>query len=83
MQEVIIDNITLAFSGSRGVSHVFLLSFTALRFALLEAKVALTKLLLRVEMELAPGFELDLECPNGLLRPKSGLDLVLKHLKEE
>lgn len=54
-----------------------------MRFALMEAKVALSKLLLKVEMEPAPGYEeLVLGTDNGLLRPQGGATLVLKHIKE-
>ena len=62
---------------------MFLLVLTAMRFALMEAKVALTKLLLEVELEIAPGHEeLDLETNNGLMRSKGGVMLVLKPVKE-
>ncbi|XP_063856584.1 cytochrome P450 3A11-like [Scylla paramamosain] len=56
----------------------------AMRFALMEAKVALSKLLLEVELEVAPGHEeMVLETVNGLLRPKEGVMLLLKPIKEE
>lgn len=56
----------------------------AMRFALMEAKVALAKLLLEAELELSPGHEkVTLETVNGMLRPKSGLLLVLKPVKKE
>lgn len=55
-----------------------------MRFALMEAKVALAKLLLEAKMELAPGHEdLGLEASSGLLRPKDGINLLLKPLTEE
>ena len=55
-----------------------------MRFALLEAKVALSKLLLAAELELAPGHEeLVVSCEGGLTRPKDGVKLVLKPLAEE
>lgn len=54
----------------------------AMRFALMEAKVALAKLLLEVELEVAAGHEeLVLETVNGLLRPKEGVMLLLKPVK--
>lgn len=57
--------------------------FTAMRFALMEAKVALTKLLLQAELELAPGFEkITLASGNGLLTPENGLLLVMKLINE-
>ena len=60
-------------------SNVFLFVLTAMRFALLEAKVALAKLLLEADLDLSPGHEeVVLETANGLLRPKEGLMLVLK-----
>ncbi|XP_050717042.1 cytochrome P450 3A41-like [Eriocheir sinensis] len=55
----------------------------AMRFALLEAKVAVAKLLLEAEVEPAPGFKLVLETNIGLLGPKGGMNLVLKPIKEE
>lgn len=65
--------------GCRKVTNMFLLLFIALRFALLEAKVALAKLVLKAEMEIAPGHEeVALESANALLRPKEGVELVLK-----
>lgn len=55
-----------------------------MRFALLEAKVALAKLLLEVELKLAPGHEdLVVTAEGGLLRPKGGVNLLLKPLKEK
>lgn len=46
--------------------------------------MALAKLLLKVEMEPAPGNEdVVLESVNGILRPVGGLELVLKPIKEE
>lgn len=54
-----------------------------MRFALLEAKVALAKLLLEAELELAPGYEeLVLETSKSQLRSKHGVKLVLKPLKD-
>lgn len=54
----------------------------AMRFALLEAKVVLAKLLLEAELELAPGHEeLVLETSKSQLRSKHGLKLVLKPVK--
>lgn len=54
-----------------------------MRFALLEAKVALSKLLLEAELKAAPGHEeVALETANGLLRPKEGVVLVLKQIKK-
>lgn len=62
-------------------SSVFLIP-TAMRFALLEAKVALAKLLLKTELELAPGHEqLVLETSKSQLRPKHGVKLLLKPIK--
>ncbi|KAG0714802.1 Cytochrome P450 3A41 [Chionoecetes opilio] len=54
----------------------------AMRFALMEAKVALAKLLLKAELEVAPGFKLTLDLVNGLMRPKDGIMLSLKPVKE-
>ena len=65
-------------------SNVFLLVLTAMRFALMEAKVALTKLLLEAELEVAPGHEeVTLDTVNGMLRSKDGVMLILKPVKEE
>lgn len=65
-------------------NNVFPLLLTAMRFALLEAKVALAKLLLEAEIELAPGHEsLVLSAQGGLMRPKEGVMLLLKPLKQE
>lgn len=62
---------------------MFLTVFTAMRFGLLEAKVALTKLLLKAELEIAPGHEeLVLETNGGLLRPVGGVMLKLNPIKE-
>ena len=69
--------------GSQVVMSSFLL-LTAMRFALLEAKVALAKLLLEAELDLPPGHEeVVMETANGVLRPKEGLMLVLKKVQEE
>ncbi|KAG0722237.1 Cytochrome P450 3A31 [Chionoecetes opilio] len=54
----------------------------AMRFALLEAKVALAKLLLTAELEVAPGFMLTLETVNAVMHPKDGIMLSLKPVKE-
>ncbi|KAK8388483.1 hypothetical protein O3P69_020463 [Scylla paramamosain] len=55
----------------------------AMRFALMEAKVALAKLLLGTEMELAQGHEeVTLERQGGLLRSK-GLNIKIKPIVEE
>lgn len=63
-------------------SSSVLLMPTAMRFALLEAKVALAKLLLEAELELAPGHEeLVLETSKSHLRPKHGVKLLLKPVK--
>lgn len=66
------------------LKYVFPLVLTAMRFALLEAKVALAKLLLKAELELAPGHEdLVVTSEANLTRPKDGVKLVLKPLREE
>ena len=53
-----------------------------MRFALLETKVALAKLLLVAELEVPPGHEeMAMETSNGLTRPKDVM-LVLKPVKE-
>ncbi|XP_066961972.1 cytochrome P450 3A41-like [Macrobrachium rosenbergii] len=55
----------------------------AMRFALLEAKVALSTLLLTFDMKTAPGFhEMELAKGSFLLMPSS-VNLVLEPLKEE
>ncbi|KAK7080460.1 Cytochrome P450 3A4 [Halocaridina rubra] len=56
-----------------------------MRFALMEVKVALAKLVLAAEMKLAPGSEeLILEGGNSsFLRPKYGVNLILKPLGSE
>ncbi|KAK8388435.1 hypothetical protein O3P69_020429 [Scylla paramamosain] len=55
----------------------------AMRFALMEAKVALTKLLLQAELELAPGHDkLTLLSGNGLIIPQDGVMLVLRPVSE-
>lgn len=65
------------------MSKVFPLVFTAMRFALMEAKVALAKLLLEAELELAPGHEeVTLDGQGGLLRSK-GLNIKLKKIVEQ
>lgn len=54
-----------------------------MRFALMEAKVALSKLLLKAEMEPAPGYEeLVLGTSNGILRPVEGVMLMIKPIRE-
>ena len=59
------------------------MALTAMRFALMEAKVALTKLLLEAELEVAPGHEeMALETSGGLLRSKDSVMLVLKPVKK-
>ncbi|XP_047492928.1 cytochrome P450 3A24-like isoform X2 [Penaeus chinensis] len=56
----------------------------AMRFALMEAKVGLAKMLLASDMKLAPGHdEIKFDIGFGLLRPKDGVNLVLTPLKEE
>ncbi|KAK3863816.1 hypothetical protein Pcinc_030448 [Petrolisthes cinctipes] len=56
----------------------------AMRFALLEAMVALGKLVLSAELSLAPGQEtLVLELGPGVIRPKHGVKLVLKPIVKE
>ncbi|XP_042864014.1 cytochrome P450 9e2-like [Penaeus japonicus] len=56
----------------------------AMRFALMEAKVGLAKMLLASDISLAPGYdEMKIEFGFGILRPKDGVQLVLKPLKEE
>lgn len=55
---------------------------TAMRFALMEAKVALAKLLLEAELELAPGHEeLVLQTSMSHLRCKNEMNFVLKPVK--
>ncbi|XP_050716925.1 cytochrome P450 3A41-like isoform X2 [Eriocheir sinensis] len=55
----------------------------AMRFALMEAKVALAKVLLEAELEPAPGHEeLVLESALGLLRSKDGVVVQVKAIKE-
>lgn len=55
-----------------------------MRFALMEAKVALGKLVLSAELHPAPGHEeIELALTGGLLKAKNGVCLVLKPLKEE
>ena len=61
---------------------MFLLVISAMRFALMETKVALAKLLLVAELEVPPGHEeMAMETSNGLTRPKDVM-LVLKPVKE-
>ncbi|XP_037785999.1 cytochrome P450 9e2-like [Penaeus monodon] len=56
----------------------------AMRFALMEAKVGLAKMLLASDMKLAPGHEeIKTNFGLGLLRPKDGVNLLLTPLKEE
>nr|WBG54464.1 cytochrome P450 [Austinograea rodriguezensis] len=56
----------------------------AMRFALMEAKVALAQLILAADLKLAPGHE-NLEFQNSpfLMRPKAGVMLLLTPLKNE
>ncbi|XP_050717040.1 cytochrome P450 3A31-like [Eriocheir sinensis] len=55
----------------------------AMRFGLMEAKVALAKLLLEAELEPAPGYEeLAAQTTRGVMRPKAGVLLKLKPIKE-
>ncbi|XP_066966835.1 cytochrome P450 9e2-like [Macrobrachium rosenbergii] len=56
-----------------------------MRFALMEAKVALAKLVLRADLKLAPGCdEIVLEGGNSaVLRPKNGIDIILTPLEGE
>lgn len=54
-----------------------------MRFGLMEAKVALAKLLLEAELEPAPGYEeLAAQTTRGVMRPKAGVLLKLKPIKE-
>ncbi|XP_063607463.1 cytochrome P450 9e2-like [Penaeus indicus] len=56
----------------------------AMRFALMEAKVGLAKMLLATDMKLAPGHEeIKFDFGFGLLRPRDGVNLVLTPWKEE
>ncbi|XP_047493181.1 cytochrome P450 3A24-like [Penaeus chinensis] len=56
----------------------------AMRFALMEAKVGLAKMLLATDIKVAPGHdEIKFDIGFGLLRPKDGVNLVLTPLKEE
>ncbi|XP_047493086.1 cytochrome P450 9e2-like [Penaeus chinensis] len=56
----------------------------AMRFALMETKVGLAKMLLASDMKLAPGHEeIKTDFGFGLLRPKDGVNLLLTPLKEE
>lgn len=64
------------------MSKVFPLVLTAMRFALMEAKLALAKLLLEAELELAPGHEEVTLISRIALRPKDGVMVVLKPLKK-
>ena len=55
-----------------------------MRFALMEAKVALAQLILAVDLKLAPGREnLEFENSPFLMRPKNGVMLLLTPLKNE
>lgn len=63
--------------------YVFLIVLSGMRFALMEAKVALARLLLEAELEPAPGHEeLVLEGALGLLRSKDGVVVQVKAIKE-
>ncbi|XP_027231239.1 cytochrome P450 3A41 isoform X2 [Penaeus vannamei] len=56
----------------------------AMRFALMETKVGLAKMLLASDVKLAPGHEeIKTDFGLGLLRPKDGVNLLLTPLKEE
>ncbi|KAK8383131.1 hypothetical protein O3P69_011571 [Scylla paramamosain] len=56
----------------------------AMRFALMEAKVALAQLILAAEVKLAPGHEkLEFQDSPFLMRPKGGVMLLLTPLKKE
>ncbi len=64
-------------------SNLLFMVFTAMRFGLLEAKVALAKLILEAELTPAPGHEeLSAETSRGVLRPKSGVILNLKPIRQ-
>ncbi|XP_042877020.1 cytochrome P450 6k1-like isoform X2 [Penaeus japonicus] len=54
----------------------------AMRFALMEAKTVLSKLLLAAELHLAPGYEeMELEPGLGIIRAKGGVNIILKPLQ--
>ncbi|KAG0693217.1 Cytochrome P450 9e2 [Chionoecetes opilio] len=56
----------------------------AMRFALMEAKVALAQLILAADLKLAPGHEhLEFQSSPFFLRPKEGVMLILTPLKNE
>lgn len=56
----------------------------AMRFALMEAKVALAKMVLATDMKVAPGHEeMELSTGPGILRPAKGVELILTPLKGE
>lgn len=55
-----------------------------MRFAIMEAKVALAYLVLAADLKMAPGHEeLKFENTPFLLRPKGGVMMLLTPLKEE
>lgn len=65
------------------MSYVFLLVLPAMRFALMEVKVALAKLLLQVELEPVLGHEeLVMESVSGIMRSKNGVQIKLKAITE-
>ncbi|XP_042886027.1 cytochrome P450 9e2-like [Penaeus japonicus] len=56
----------------------------AMRFALMEVKVGLAKMLLASDIKLSPGHEeIETDFGIGLLRPKDGVQLILNPLKKE
>ncbi|KAK7074658.1 Cytochrome P450 3A4 [Halocaridina rubra] len=56
----------------------------AMRFALMEAKVALAKMIIAADISLAPGHEdVKLSTGPGILRAVGGVNLVLSPLREE
>ena len=55
-----------------------------MRFALMEAKVALAQLILAVDIKVAPGHEkLEFEDSPFFMRPKDGIMVLLTPLKNE
>jgi len=63
------------------ISFDGILYFPAMRFALMEAKVVLSKLLLAGELHPAPGHEeIVLEPGLGIIRVKGGVKVTLKAL---
>ncbi|XP_071534286.1 cytochrome P450 3A31-like [Panulirus ornatus] len=56
----------------------------AMRFALMETKVALAKMILAADLQLSPGYEeIELEFGFGVIRPKKGVKLALTPLNKE